>query len=151
MAAVERKRSNVVNVKRTQAIELRVAGYSQDAVAERMGITQQRVSQLEREWLAEREPSAEVTEQRRQMQLAGIDAVRSKLFDALAGETEMAVRLAVVDRLDKLWSREARLVGLDMQQGVAVAVVTAEAMAAYLGWSEDGVVDVAAVEITDGA
>lgn len=134
-------------------MDLRIAGHSQDVVAEKLGITQQRVSQIEREWLAAREPSSEVTEQRRQMQLASIDAVRSKLFALLEAEVETPGRLAVVDRLDKLWNREARLVGLDLQAGVSVAVVTAEAMAAYLGWSEGdepAAIEGSAVEIPAG-
>lgn len=134
-------------------MQLRIAGHSQDAVAERMGITQQRVSAIEIEWLASRQPSTEVTEQRRQMQLAGIDSVRSRLIASLELEDELGARLAVVDRIAKLWDREAKLVGLDLQAGLSLSVnVGAEQLAALLGYDPpQEAIEGTAVEITDGS
>ena len=154
MATVERKRPvDVAAVRRTEAIQLRIAGHSQDAVAAKLGITQQRISAIEREWLASRQPSNEATEERRQKQLAGIDHVRAKLFDVLDRLTIDTIPeeewLPIVDRIDKLWAREARLMGLDLQQGVSVTLVTREALAAAL-WNAEDVVDVVPVEITEG-
>lgn len=143
MATIERKRpADIAAVRRTEAMALRIAGHSQQAVAEKLGVTQQRVSAIEHEWLAAREPSSEVTEARRQVQLAGIDDVKTRLFALLEAEVDTPARLGVVDRIVKCWDREARLVGLDLQQGISVTVITREAVAELL-WDAAPVIDVA--------
>jgi predicted transcriptional regulator len=148
--------ADVAAIRKTEAIQLRIAGHTQAAVAERLGVSQQQVSLYELDWLASRKPSAEVTEERRQQQLAGIDATRARLSDLLADDDlELAARLAVVDRIAKLWEREAKLVGLDLERGVSVTLVTREALASALWDVEADAVelpsgDVEAVEITDG-
>lgn len=150
MAAIEQRRTDVAAVRRLEAMQLRIAGHSQQAVAEKLGVTQQRVSAMESEWLASRQPSSEVTEARRQMQLAGIDEIRARLVRLLEDEVDTPARLSVVDRIAKLWEREAKLVGLDLQQGISVTVVTAEALASYLGWDDQLAIEGTATEITDG-
>lgn len=154
MATVERKRPAAVGaVRRVEAIQMRIAGHSQSAVAEKLGVTQQRVSAIEAEWLASRQPSVEVTEARRQQQLAGIDEVRSRLFAELDSEhVDHAAWLGVVDRISKLWEREAKLVGLDLAPGLQVHVMpSAEQVAVAYGWDKQAVIEGQAVEITEEA
>lgn len=154
MAAVEQRRKDSpleIQAKRREIIRLRCEGHTMQRVAEMVGLAgPSSVQHHEQAWLAEQTPSSEQTEQRRQMQLAGIDSVRARLFALLDAEVETPARLSVVDRLAKLWEREAKLVGLDMQQGVSVTMVTAEALASYLGW-DDQAIEGSAVEITDGS
>jgi hypothetical protein len=133
--------------KRAEIIRMRFAGQTLQQVGDQLGLTLQGVKYHEDAWLAEQKPSSEVTEERRQKQLAGIDAVRARLFEHLEGD-DGKPDVAIVDRLAKLWEREAKLVGLDLQQGINVTVVTREALAAAL-WSADDVVDVEATEETE--
>lgn len=134
-------------VKRAEIIKLRLAGRTLDDVAQAVGLTREGCRYHEQAWLAEQTPSAEVTEERRQKQLASIDSVKSRLFASLDSEDELAVRLAVVDRIAKLWDREARLAGLDLERNVIAINVTREALAASLGWAPPAdAIDVEATE-----
>lgn len=132
--------------KRAEIIRMRFAGMTLQQVGDQLGMTLQGVKYHEDAWLAEQKPSTEVTESRRQMQLAGIDAVRSRLFEHLEGE-DGKPDVQVVDRLAKLWEREARLVGLDLQQNVSVLAVTREALAEALG--RDAPIDVPAEDVQE--
>lgn len=145
MATAERRRPLDVAVRKAQAIELRIAGHTQDEVATKLGVSQQRISVIEHEWLASRQPSSEVTEARRQLQLAGIDQVRARLMAALDDDLGQP-RVEIVDRINKLWEREARLVGLDLQLGVTVNVLTRESLADVL-YADEPVIEGVAVEI----
>lgn len=152
MASVTR-RSLPMEAKRREIIRLRYEGHTLDRTAELVGLAgPSSVQHHENAWLAERTPSVEVTESRRQFQLAGIDAVRAKLFEALAGEVDLASRLSVVDRLGKLWDREARLLGLDLTQQIQIGInVSAEALAElFADHAGSPVIEGTAVEIEAG-
>lgn len=146
MATVARLKTDS---KRAEIIEMRFKGHTLQQVGDKLGMTLQGVKYHEDAWLAAQRPSSEVTEARRQMQLASIDALRMSLFAALEDELETSTRLAVVDRIAKLWEREAKLVGLDLERGISVTLLTRESLAAGLGW-DPSVIDAEATEITSG-
>jgi hypothetical protein len=141
-----------VESKRAEIIKLRCQGHTLDDVARMVGLAgPSSVKYHEDAWLAEQKPSSEQTEERRQKQLASVEEVRVRLFAMLSSEPETSDRLAVVDRIEKLWNREARLMGLDLQAQSGVTLnVTAEALAQVFGFDAQAV-DVQAEEITDGS
>ncbi len=146
MATVERLKTDS---KRAEIIKLRFAGHTLEQVGAVVGLTLQGVKYHEDAWLAEQKPSSEVTEHRRQMQLAAIDSVRTRLFAAL-DDDEGNPRPEIVDRIDKLWIREAKLVGLDLTVGVTVNVITRESLAEMIWVDEPVVIEGTAVEIEAG-
>ena len=146
MATAVRNRDSLI-AKRATIVEMRLAGKTLDTIAQATNLAGASGVRYHLDaWLAELKPSAEQTEELRQTQAAQIDAVYAKLWPQLDGEDY----LAVTDRLVKLMDRKARLMGLDLQQGISVTVVTREALAAALWEAEDVVVDVTPVEITEG-
>jgi hypothetical protein len=131
---------------RARAVELRLAGKTYEAIAKELGLAGHSSARYHVDaWLAEQQPTAEQTESLRQIQAAQVDAILEKLWPQRDD-------VAVVDRLVKLMDRKARLMGLDLQQGISVTVVTAEALASYLGWdAEPEAIEGSAVELTDGS
>jgi hypothetical protein len=130
--------------KRAEVVALRLQGKTLNDIAKATGLAGDSSVRYHLDaWLAEQRPTAEQTEELRQLQASQIDA----LFDGLWPQRD---DVAVVDRLVKLMDRKARLMGLDLQQGISVTVVTAEALASYLGWdAEPEAIEGVATEITD--
>jgi hypothetical protein len=147
---------------RLQVMNLRLAGHTLWETADKLGMTEAGVRYHQEAWLAEQKPSAEQTEELRQMQAAQIDSLTTKLshvvdrpvFDEdgnvllhpVTGEPVKTADVQVVDRLVKLMDRKARLMGLDLATQTSITLnVTAEGLAAALGF-DDSVIDVEAVE-----
>lgn len=148
MATVSKPRGSKLEMeaKRREIIRLRYEGNTLERTAELVGLAgPSSVQHHEQAWLAERTPSAEVTEHRRQLQLEGIDSLRARLFAAL-DDDDGRPRVEVVDRINRLWEREAKLVGLDLQLGVTVNVLTRESLADVL-YADEPVIEGVAVEI----
>lgn len=167
MVTVSQKRGPLaIEAKRREIIRLRYEGNSLARTAELVGLAgPSSVKHHEDAWLAERTPSVEVTEARRQMQLEAIDAVRSRLFEhvmrplrdddgcVIHGEDGKPIEtpnVQVVDRIGKLWEREAKLLGLDLTVQVNIGInVSAEAVAALFADPEQRVIEGVAEEIVD--
>jgi hypothetical protein len=155
MSVAERKRGGPTGnraesaIKRAKIIEMRMAGASLERIGEEIGLSHEGVRYHQQAWLAEQTPSAEQTEELRQLQAAQIDALTAKLWPMLATEDYLAVN----DRIVKLMDRKARLMGLDLERNVNISVLpTAEQFARFLGWDdqETPAIEGNAVEITDG-
>lgn len=84
------------------------------------------------------------------------DAFPQVTTDQLEGDadhlflTPAQLVLPTTDRLVKLMDRKARLMGLDLQAGIQVTLVTRESLALSLGW-DDVVIEGEATEITEEA
>jgi hypothetical protein len=131
--------------KRAEVVALRLQGKTLEAIAKATGLAGDSSVRYHLDaWLAQQRPSAEATEELRQMQAAQIDA----LFDGLWDKRD---DVQVVDRLVKLMDRKARLMGLDLERSINVNVLpTAEQFAAFLGWDDQPAIEGQATEITDG-
>lgn len=148
MAAIEKRSVRpATQIKQAEIVKLILAGKSQYDIAEQLGCSEASVRYHKQGWLELQRPSSELTEELRQTQAAVIDALHEKLWPLL----ETDDYLAVTDRLVKLMDRKAKLMGIDLERGISVTMVTAEALASYLGWDEEPVIEGQAVEITDGA
>jgi hypothetical protein len=130
---------------RSEIVKLRLAGHRLEDIAEKLGMTEAGVRYHQEAWLASQKPSSEQTEELRQMQAAKIDSLAARLEPRLDSDDY----LAVTDRLVKLMDRKARLMGLDLQQGVSFTLVTREALAGALWDADAGVVEGTATEVTD--
>lgn len=130
---------------RARAVEMRLAGKTYETIAKELGLAGHTSARYHVDaWLAEQKPSPEQTEELRQVQAAQIDAITEKLWPQRDD-------VAVVDRIVKLMDRKAKLMGIDLERGISVTMVTAEALASYLGWDEEPAIEGSAVEITDGS
>lgn len=131
--------------KRSKIVELAKTGMAYRAIAVEVGYASPAsVAEQIAAWAAETRPSAEATEELRKLQHEQILGLREKLYARLDSDDY----LAVTDRLVKLMDRESRLMGLDLQPGIGVAVVTREQLAALL-YDAQGVVEGTAEEITN--
>lgn len=134
--------------RRSQVVELAKTGKSYRVIGSQLGVNASTVARDIAAWAAETKPSAEQTEDLRKLQHEQILGLREKLYARLESDDY----LAVTDRLVKLMDREAKLMGLDLQPGIQVAVLTRESLAAFL-WDASASVEAiegTATEITDG-
>lgn len=134
--------------KRAEVVELRMQGKTLEAIAKQTGLAGgSSVRYHLNAWLKEQRPSMEQTEELRHLQAAQIDRLCDRIWPMLASDDY----LAVVDRLVKLMERKARLFGLDLERGVQVNLLTAEAMAAALEYdAPPAVIEGSAVELEAG-
>lgn len=130
---------------RAKVVQLRLEGKTLDKIAAELGYAGQSSVRYHLDaWLSEQRPSAEQTEELRQIQSQQLDALHDKLWPRLESDDY----LAVTDRLVKLMDRKARLMGLDLQLGVTVNVITRESLADVL-YADEPVIEGTAVEVTD--
>lgn len=135
--------------RRSKVVDLARTGKSYRRIAEDLGISSPSVVARDiAAWAAETRPSSEVTEELRKLQREEIMALRERLW---ARMEDPDVQLAVTDRLVKLQEREARLMGLDLQQGISVTILTREGLARAMDWDPLAIEGTAEEEATDGA
>lgn len=152
--------------KRRKIVELAKDGHDNATIAKEVGLnSRQAVEYHLKQWFAETRPDPEATEELRAMQWARLEdlvaALRPRVVGPVMGmfgpikdedgEFVIAPNAQVIDRLMKVYDRQAKLMGLDLQQGVQVAMFTAEGMAEFLGWAGDepAAIEGAAVEVQD--
>lgn len=151
--------------KRARIVELAKDGYTYDSIAKDVGLnSRQAVAYHLKQWFEETRPDPEATAELRQMQWARLEdliaALRPRVVGPLMGmfgpvkvdgEFVIVPQPAIIDRLLKVYERQAKLMGLDLQPGIQVGVMTAEGVAAYFGWDPPAaVIEGVAVEITSG-
>jgi hypothetical protein len=136
--------------KHARVIELTLAGWTQDAIATACGYSDRSgVRYVQQKWVTENQPSHEQTEELRQIQTAQIDALHEKLWPHVIGD-DGKPDVQVVDRVAKLMDRKARLMGLDLQPGAQVSLITAEGLAELFGYDGAEVLDIDAEELPAG-
>jgi len=133
--------------KHARVIELRVAGLSLEAIAAELGYADKSgVRYVLDKWVDDHAPTQESIAELRQRMLAQLDELHTAFWlqavgerDAATGEWLREPSEKSSELLLKIAERKARLCGLDKQQGGLVATVSAEQVAAFLGWdAQDG-------------
>lgn len=151
--------------KRARIVELAKDGLSYETIAKDVGLgSRQAVAYHLKRWFEETRPDPEAAAELRQMQWARLEDLVAHLrprtlgplmgmFGPVKGEDGQYIivpNVPVIDRLLKVYERQAKLMGMDLERGVSVTMVTAEALASYLGWDDQVVIEGRAEEITDG-
>jgi hypothetical protein len=132
--------------KHARVIELRVAGWTLEAIAAELGYADKSgVRYVLDKWVDDHAPTPESVAELRQRMLAQLDELHAAHWpqavgdrDATTGEWRREPSEQSSALLLKIAERKARLCGLDRLQAGLVATVTAEQIAAYLGWDEGG-------------
>jgi hypothetical protein len=149
--------------KHARVIELRVAGWTLEAIAAELGYADRSgVRYVLDKWVDDHAPTQESIAELRQRMLAQLNELHAAFWPQAVGERDPATGEWVrepseksSELLLKIAERKARLCGLDRQQAGLVANVTAEQIAAFLGWDpqepaqhgEEPVQDVDAIEV----
>ena len=144
--------------KQAKVVKLRLAGLSLDEIAARVGLAGRSGAHYHvTKWVESLQPSSEMAEEYRQTQLARAEE-RYRRFRPLAmgevdeatGEWKREPDWQAVTAIQRDSERMTRMLGADLERNVSVNVVTAEALAAYLGWDDQAVdvVEAEALEIT---
>lgn len=128
--------------KHARVIELRVAGWTMEAISAELGYADKSgVRYVLDRWVDDHAPTAESIAELRQRMLAQLDQLHAAHWPQAVGERDPQTgqwkrppNEKSSELLLKIAERKARLCGLDRQQGGLVATVTAEQIAAYLGW-----------------
>ena len=145
--------------KHARVIELRIAGWTQEAIAAELGYADKSsVRYVLDKWVDDHAPTQESIAELRQRMLAQLDQLHAAHWPRAVGVRDQATGEWVREPSEKLSElllkiaeRKARLCGLDRQQSGLVATVTAEQIAAYLGWyAQEPVQDVEAEELQGG-
>jgi hypothetical protein len=145
-----------IATRHAQVIEMTLAGCTQDAIAAELGFADRSgVRYVIDKWVSESGPPHEQTAELRQRMVAQLDQLHAAYWPRALGERdpdtgawnrEPDARAA--DLLLKVAERKARLCGLDAQPGFGVMPITAEQIAAFLGWDgEASTIDVEAEEL----
>lgn len=149
--------------KRARIVELAKDGWSYEAIAadEKVNLgSRQAVAYHLKRWFEETRPDPEETAELRQMQWTRLEDIvtvlRPRVMGPLMGmfgpvkgedgEFIIVPQPAVIDRLLKVYERQAKLMGMDLQQGIALVPITREALAAALGRVEPLVIEGTAEE-----
>lgn len=162
MSAVATKM--VSTEKRAKIVELAKDGLSYESIAKEVGLnSRQAVGYHLKQWFEETRPDPEATAELRQMQWARLEDLVATLRPLtmgplmgmfgpvkVDGEFVIVPQPAVIDRLMKVYDRQAKLMGLDLERGINVTMVTAEALASYLGWDDQPAIEGSAVELGPG-
>lgn len=151
--------------KRAKIVELAKDGHDNAAIAREVGLnSRQAVAYHLKQWFEETKPDSEATEELRQMQWSRLEdlvaVLRPRTIGPLMGmfgpvkvdgEFVIVPQAAVIDRLLKVYDRQARLMGLDLERNQFTINVTREALAVSLGWAPAlDAIEGEAVEITNG-
>ena len=142
--------------KHARVIELRVAGLTLEAIAAELGYADKSgVRYVLDKWVDDHAPTPESVAELRQRMLAQLDELHATYWplavgvrDQATGEWVTPPSEAAAALLLKVAERTARLTGLDRHPSGLLAAVTAEQIAAYLGWDpQEQVQDVESEEI----
>jgi hypothetical protein len=142
--------------KHARVIELRVAGWTLEAIAAELGYSDRSgVRYVISRWVDDHAPTQESIAELRQRMLAQLDELHAAFWsqavgqrDPVTGEWVREPSEKSSELLLKIAERKARLCGLDRPQGGIVATVTAEQIAAFLGWdTQEPVQDVEADKV----
>ena len=146
--------------KHARVIELRVAGWTLEAIAAELGYADRSgVRYVLDKWVDDHAPTQQSIAELRQRMLAQLDELHAAHWpqavgerDPETGEWRRSPSEKASELLLKIAERKARLCGLDRQQSGLVATVTAEQIASFLGWdTQEPVQDVEVEELTPGA
>jgi hypothetical protein len=140
--------------KQAEVVKLRLAGHTLDEIATRVGLAGRQGAHYHvAKWIESLQPSSELAEEFRQTQLARAEERYRRLSPKALGQQDPETgewlvepdyqALAAIQRDSE---RMSRMLGADLQVGVAVMQVTAEGLAAVLGL-DPGVIDVDADEL----
>lgn len=149
--------------KRRKIVELAKDGHDNTTIAREVGLnSRQAVEYHLKQWFAETRPDPEATEELRAMQWARLEdlvaALRPRVVGPVMGmfgpikdedgEFVIAPNAQIIDRLMKVYDRQARLMGLDLERNQISINVTRESLAASLGW-DGAVIEETAEEVQD--
>jgi hypothetical protein len=132
--------------KHARVIELRVAGWTLEAIAAELGYSDKSgVRYVLDKWVDEHAPTQQSIAELRHRMLAQLDELHATFWPKAVGERDPATGQWVrepseksSELLLKIAERKARLCGLDKPQTGIVATVSAEQIASYLGWDAEG-------------
>jgi hypothetical protein len=128
--------------KQAEVVKLRMAGYSLDEIATRVGLAGRSGAHYHvKRWVDSLQPSSELAEEYRQTQLARAEE-RYRRFRSLAmgerddetGEWKREPDWQAVAAIQRDGERMARMLGADLERGVQVGIITREALAEVLGY-----------------
>lgn len=129
---------------RKLAVELRVAGLTNRRIAERVGVTESTVAKYIRDYvLSQTAPDDQVAEVRRVMddRLEHLHEIwwpraMGRQFDD--GSWDVPPSKDAGEMVLKIMERKAKLTGSDQQVNAQTLLISAESIAAYLGWDPSG-------------
>lgn len=140
---------------RKLAVELRIAGLTNRKIAEKLGVTEVTVGKYIRDYvLSYTAPDEQVAEVRRVMDdrlehLHEIWWPRAVGRQADDGTWDLPPSKDAGEMVLKIMERKAKLSGSDQQQGAQTLLISAESIAAYLGWDQQGAKYTAVMDVPE--
>jgi DNA-binding CsgD family transcriptional regulator len=144
---------------RGKVVALRIQGLQYDEIAMRLGIHRATAAHHVDTWVMEQTPAADQVEAQRQVMDARLEELYSKYWHRAMGlspktglDTPEGPQEKSGELLLKIMDRKAKLMGIDMQPNQTTLLISAESIAAYLGWDDAPgpdpatIVDVKAIE-----
>lgn len=147
--------------KRKRIVELRVAGKTIDEISETMGLAHSTVYDHLRQWVTSQTPPDEQVAEVRRVMHERLEKMVDRHWQVAMGRMnedgtwEVPPSREASEFLLRVLDREAKLMGVDMQPSQQTILISAESIAAYLGWdpqpgmTAQAVLDVPAREVIE--
>lgn len=133
-----------------RVVELRVAGLKYADIAEELGISPDSARKSVERWINAQKPPEEQTVELRETMQARLEELHQAYWKYAKGWTtkrgvEIPPDPKAGEFLLKVLDRHSRLMGVDMAPAAVTMLISAESVAAFLGWDDQpgGVIDVA--------
>lgn len=147
---------------RGKVLALRIQGHNYDEIARRLGISRKAAAYHVDVWVMEQTPAPDQVDALRHVMQARLDEMYARYYpramgvsrtsgeDTLEGPQEKSAEILL-----KVMDRQSKLMGVDLQPNTTTLMISAESIAAYLGWDDapEGpgappAIDVKAIELT---
>lgn len=145
--------------RRKEIVEMRIAGKTVPFIAQTLGLADGTVQKHLRDWVLSNTPSDEATSELRKIMHERLEAMHDRHWQQAMGIQNEDGSWRIPPSKDagefclKIMDREAKLMGVDMQPSQTTLLISAESIAAYLGWDpqpgHSAVIDVTPTEEPD--
>lgn len=128
---------------RGKVLQLRIQGHNYDVIAETLGISRKAAARHVDVWLMEQTPAPEQVDALRFVMQARLDEMYARYWPRAMGisrttglDTAEGPQEKSAEILLKVMDRQSKLMGVDLQPNTTTLMISAESIAAYLGWDD---------------
>ena len=134
---------------RGEIVRLRIAGLKQEEIGELCGVSRRTVGNHIERWIMEQTPAPDQADGLRHVMQERLEFMHSTYWNLANGLDRNGERATRTDTGEprmpdakagemvlKIMDRQAKLMGVDLQPNTTTLLISAESIAAYLGWDD---------------
>lgn len=128
---------------RGEIVRLRISGLKAEEIGELVGLTSRSVNRHVERWVMEQTPAPDQAETLRMVMQERLEFMHSTYWNIANGLSINGERVPgrepepkAGEMVLKIMDRQAKLMGVDLQPNTTTILISAESIAAYLGWDD---------------